>query len=46
MYTGSNPPTIETFAKYGYIDHLWIINPPKSKKKSLKNSHIIIPDCP
>ena len=26
---GSNPVPIETFAKYGRIDHLWVINPLK-----------------
>ena len=29
--TGSNLVPIETFAKYGRIDHLWVINPLKSQ---------------
>ena len=28
---GSNPVPIETFAKYGRTDHLWVINPLKSQ---------------
>ena len=27
----SNPVPIETFAKYGRIDHLWVINPLKNQ---------------
>ena len=29
--TGSNLVPVETFAKYGRIDHLWVINPLKSQ---------------
>ena len=38
--TGSNPVPIETFAKYGHMDHLSVINLLKSQKKSLKKSYI------
>ena len=35
---GSNPVPIETFGKYGHIDHLWVINQPTKKLvKVLKN---------
>ena len=31
LNTGSNLVLIETFGKYGRIDHLWVINPLKSQ---------------
>ena len=44
--TGSNPVPIEIFAKYGRIDHLWVIKATKKSEEALKTflTHIIYID--
>ena len=40
--TGSNLVPIETFGKYGHIDHLWVNNPLKKLVEVLEKK-ILIP---